>query len=119
MHKVALVQSISKQYLSAKNTLRLHKKALSMVKLVVVSCICLTTFAVYAVYVSSSSTEGWKLKDVQKKVKNAEFDHSIAKLDVLQEEGKLFEATSKNTNYWYDKEGSLIVVDAVTQVAVK
>lgn len=119
MQKVALLKSMSRQYLSAKNTMRRHRKTLSMVKLFVVSCICFGVFAMYAVNVSASSTEWWKLKTVQRELKEKEFDYSIAKLDILKLEGKLFEEVNQSANYWYDRKESIVIVDAFDVAKVK
>jgi hypothetical protein len=90
-----------------------------MVKLFLVSCICFGVFAMYAVNVSASSTEWWKLKTVQKELKEKEFDFSIAKLDILQLEGKLFVEVNQSANYWYDRKESIILVDAFDTSNVK
>lgn len=90
-----------------------------MAKLCIVSFICFGVFALYAVNVSASSTLGWKLKEEQSQLKAEEFDFSIAKLDILQLEWKLFKEVDQAANYWYDRKESIIIVNAFNELAVK
>jgi hypothetical protein len=56
---------------------------------------------------------------VQRELKEKEFDYSIAKLDILKLEGKLFEEVNQSANYWYDRKESIVIVDAFDVAKVK
>ena len=93
-----------------------------MFKLGVVSCICIITFAIYAHTVTISSTAGYFLNEAQKELTSVEFDLSISKLSVLEEERKLFETVQNNQNLRYDREDTVTTVKTYherEQVAVK
>lgn len=103
MNKIVLLKNISKQYLSVKQSMRTNKKAVSMFKLALVSLICLWVFWFYAYTVTSSSTKWYFLAQKEKIKKEKEFEYSIAKLDILQLEQKLYQSVQDNqSNFWYD-----------------
>lgn len=112
MNKIVLLKNISKQYLSVKQNMRSNKKAVSMFKLTFVSIICLAVFWFYAYTVTISSTKGYFLAQKEKIKTEKEFDLSIAKLDVLQLEQKVYQEVQDNqSNFRYDdKENRFVEV---------
>jgi hypothetical protein len=56
---------------------------------------------------------------VQNQLKEEEFAFSIAKLDVLQLEGKMYQQVNDSANYRYDRKESIVVVNAFNELAIK
>lgn len=115
MHKVALLQSISKQYLSAKHSMRRNKKAVSMLKLFCVSVICLGVFGVYAYTVTISSTRWYDLAQQQKILDAKEFDYNVAKLDVMYLQARLYNEVNTQRNLRYDNLDRVVILETYTK----
>ena len=89
MIKLALVESVSRQYLHMQKTMRRNRKLMSSGKLITVLIIFFSVLAIYATNITSASTKGYFHRQETKKNDALTFDRSIVDLDILKLEQKL------------------------------
>lgn len=110
MIKLALIQSVSRQYLQVQKTVKRNKKLMSSCKLVTILVIFFSVLAVYAVNITSASTKWYFHRQETKKQDALVFERSIVDLDVLQLEQKLLSSVQNNSQdrYWVESRVEII-----------
>lgn len=110
MIKLALVESVSRQYLHMQKTMRRNKKLMSSGKLITVLVIFFSVLAIYATNITSASTKGYFHRQETKKNDTLTFDRSIIDLDILKLEQKLLNEVQNNSSTWYRSQDRVEIV---------
>lgn len=119
MIKLALVESVSRQYLLVQKTIRRNKKLMSSGKLITVLAIFFSVLAIYASNITSASTKWYFHRQETKKNDALTFDRSIVDLDVLKLEQKLLNEVQWNNSTWYGSQNRVEIVTTYKEDIVK
>lgn len=110
MNKLALVKSVSKQYLLMQKSMRRNKKLMSSGKLLLVLIIFFSVLAVYAVNITSASTKGYFHRQETRVQDDLVFERSIVDLEMLQLEKKLLDNVWWINGSWYGSTDRMEIV---------
>ncbi len=102
MKKVVFFKSISKQYVNLKNKINHNRKIMNFLKLATTILIFVVTIGMYGYFVNVSSTTGYFLREEERELEDAKFEHSIAKQQVLQEKNKVWESIHEQSIFKQD-----------------
>lgn len=110
MLKFIPIASVSKDFFDLLEKTKRQKKTVSFTKLIIVSVICFFVVALYAWWVNQASTRGYYLKQENKNYDSLVFKRSIAQLDTLQLERKLYDTILQGRKTWYEDDTRHVVV---------
>ncbi|UFX83111.1 hypothetical protein [Candidatus Absconditicoccus praedator] len=89
MKKVVFLNNLSKQYNNIRQKVKKNYRMIDGIKLFITVGIFVLTVGAYGYFVNVSSTKGYFLREEERKLNDAEFSHSIARLDVLEKERQI------------------------------
>jgi len=110
MIKLALVESVSRQYLHMQKTMRRNRKRMSSGKLLTVLIIFFSVLAIYAKNITTASTKWYFHRQETKKNDALTFDRSIIDLDILKLEKTLLNQVQNNNSTWYGSQSRVEIV---------
>lgn len=120
MKKVVFLNNLSKQYNNIRQKVKKNYRMIDWIKLFITVWIFVLTVWAYWYFVNVSSTKWYFLREEERKLNDAEFSHSIARLDVLEKERQIRRDIQEDSifnqdNIWRQPQG-LSVHDRVIHI---